>query len=276
MTNFRHLISLHRIYICLQSCKGNHETAIDELIRLDSILKKMNLNARSLITKLVCIACFKGNIEATNFIIGNPDTPHEILLLLEQNVVPLSGEHTSLRNSIIFEHLIWKNELKKISNEPRLRYSSFSPLKLNSTLRLSRNFFDRWIAIDEHQIQIKKFRVWPNVYPNLPVQIDSERKLPWYYKAYNPTGCLTVKILTPAIERVIELRTKLQVHSDLLQIVLDRRLGREVSLKARAYSDEYIVDVENKRISSPGPDGEIGTKDDIKLPINPEVLGLTE
>ncbi|GAI51337.1 unnamed protein product [marine sediment metagenome] len=49
-----------------------------------------------------------------------------------------------------------------------------------------------------------------------------------------------------------------------------------MSLKARAYGDEYIIDVEKKRIFSPGPDGEADTKDDIKLTINPEVLNLTD
>ena len=51
-------------------------------------------------------------------------------------------------------------------------------------------------------------------------------------------------------------------------------LGNKVSLKARAYSDEYIIDVENKKIFSPGPDGVADTKDDIRLPVEPEVLGL--
>jgi hypothetical protein len=54
---------------------------------------------------------------------------------------------------------------------------------------------------------------------------------------------------------------------------LDKRLGKEVSLKARAYGDEYIVDVENKKIFSPGPDGKPNTRDDIKLSINPDLLG---
>ena len=63
------------------------------------------------------------------------------------------------------------------------------------------------------------------------------------------------------------------VQDDLLQIVLNKRLGKDVSLKARAYSDEYIVDVENRKILSPGPDGKVGTKDDIELAINPQVLG---
>jgi len=69
---------------------------------------------------------------------------------------------------------------------------------------------------------------------------------------------------------------KLGIEDDLLQIVLAKRLGRAVSLKARAYGDEYIVDVKGKKIFSPGPDGKADTKDDIKLPINPGVLGWEE
>ena len=62
------------------------------------------------------------------------------------------------------------------------------------------------------------------------------------------------------------------VQDDLLQIVLNKRLGKPVSLKARAYGDKYIVDLEGKKIFSPGPDERGGTKDDISFPINPDVL----
>ncbi|MHC4806545.1 MAG: hypothetical protein ACYTBX_09845 [Planctomycetota bacterium] len=275
LANIRRLAFLHRYYICLQSCKGNHEDAINELTRFDSIFRKMNLNARWIITKLVCIACFNIDIQTANFIINNPETPQESLLVLEQHIVPFSGEHTSLRNCAIFGYLAFKNEITKISNELRLRsrYSNFSPLKLNSALRLYKNISDEWIAIEENKTKTRELRVWPTLYPNLPVRIDSEGKLAWYYKIYNPVGTLTIEMLTPAIERLTEIRKNFEIHSDLLQIVLDKRLGEEVSLKARAYSDEYIVDVEGKKIFSPGPDGEAGTKDDTKLAINPDVLG---
>jgi len=275
MKNFRRLFFLHRAYICLQSCQSNHETAIDELIRLDSIGKKMSLNARSLITKLVCLAYFRINIETANFIINNLETPNEMIVLLKRRMIPFSDEHVSLRNSIIFEYLSFRNELKKITHEPRFRYSYFPPLKLNSTLRLYRNFCDKWIDISEHRAEVERFRVWPILYPNVPVQMGFESKLPWYYKAYNPMGSLVSSIMTPAAEKVLEIRTKREVHSDLLQIVLNKRLGKEVSLKARAYGDEYIVDVEKKKIFSPGPDGKSGTKDDINLWINPEVLNIS-
>ena len=70
------------------------------------------------------------------------------------------------------------------------------------------------------------------------------------------------------------MQTKLKVQDDLFQIVLNKRLGKEISLKARAYGDKYIIDVGKKMIFSPGPDGRPYTDDDIKLIINPEVLGL--
>jgi hypothetical protein len=86
-------------------------------------------------------------------------------------------------------------------------------------------------------------------------------------------GSKVIEIITPSIWRIVALRTRLEIHSHLLQIVLDKRLGGDVSLEALAYGDEYIVDVENRKIFSPGPDGKANTKDDIFLWINPEVLG---
>jgi len=273
--NFRRLIFLHRAYICLQSCHGDKGAAIDELIKLDSIIKKMSLNARSLIYKLICLACFQINIETANFIINNPETPNEVIVQIKRRMIPFSDEHVSLRNPIIFEYLTFRNELKKITHEPRFRYSYFPPLKLNSTLRLYRNFCDKWIDISEHRAEVERFRVWPTLYVNSPVIMGLQNKLPWSYKAYNPYGSLIAAMLTPNMEKVLEIRTKREVHSDLLQIVLNKRLGKEVSLKARAYSDEYVVDVENKKIFSPGRDGKPGTKDDINLWINPEALNIS-
>ena len=83
---------------------------------------------------------------------------------------------------------------------------------------------------------------------------------------------MLVETFRPALESIFVIKTKLQIHSDMLQVVLNKRLGEEVSLKARYFSDEYIIDIEKRIISSTGPDREIGTKDDIKLPINLELL----
>jgi len=273
LANIRYLVSLYQSYICLQSCKGNHQVAINELIRLDSIIKKMNVNAHSVIIKLVCIACFAIDIQTANFIINNPETPPESLMALKQCITPLSNEHTSLRNSLMFEYLIYKNATKNVSNNIERGHPFFSPLKSNSSLRLYRNIIDKWIADEENRTPPEEMRVWPAFYPNLPVKTDNQGKFPWYYEVYNPAGILLVGIFRPALEKIFLIKKRLQIQSDMLQIVLNKRLGEEVSLKALDYSDEYIVDIEKKLIFSPGPDGLTGTKDDFKLLINPELLG---
>jgi hypothetical protein len=273
LANIRYLAYVYHSYICLQSIKGNHKTAVDELIFFDSLFKKMNLHAHNTLIKLVCIACFSLDIKTTNFIINNPQTPTESLLVLKEHIIPFSTEDTSLRNSLMFEYLVYKNETIKVSNTKELKRSYFSHLKLNSSLRLYRNIIDKWIADQDNRSPPKEMRVWPAIYPNLPVKIDKEGKLPKYYRIYNPAGFLLVEIFMPALEKILVIRKKWQIGADLLQIVLNKRLGEEVSLKALAYSDEYIVDIEKRLIFSPGPDGLKDTKDDIKLSINPELLG---
>ena len=226
-------------------------------------------------TKLVCMACLTQNIYSANFMINNPETPNDILLVIKNQTESLSGEHSSLKNVFIFEYLTFKNELAKISNEPKLKYSSIAPFKYNSSLRLYRNYFDEWIAIEENKKAENKLRIWPALYPNIPVKIHPDGRLDsLYYRIYNPVGDFLLETIVPALEKIISVKTKLQIHADLLKIVLNKRLGQEVDLKARAYSDEYIINIENKKIVSPGPDGKEGTRDDISLPINPEVLGL--
>lgn len=64
---------------------------------------------------------------------------------------------------------------------------------------------------------------------------------------------------------------RVMIRDDMLQIVLSRRLGRPCSLKARAYGDEYVIDANTGKIVSPGPDMQMGTADDIWLPIGEEM-----
>ena len=137
LANIRYLAYVYHSYIRLQSIKGNHETAIIELIRFDSLFKKTNLYAHNTLIKLVCIACFGLDIKTANFIINNPETPQESLLAIKEHILPFTDELTSFRNSLMFEYLFYKNETIKVSNTKGLRRPHLSPLKLNSSLRLS-------------------------------------------------------------------------------------------------------------------------------------------
>jgi hypothetical protein len=278
--NLRELGFLHQAYVRLETQQSNTQIATEELIRFDSVISKLSINARSMITKLVCFACFWIDIQTANFIINNPQTSRESLELLARHFEPLEIEQTSLRNSLISEHLRLKDMLDSL---PVLRHfpqaKNLPFLKRNSSLRVSRNWYNDLICTYEKQQATKSehLSVWPWIYPDLgPVEIGSDGQFPMYYRYYNPLGSMLLAISMPALGRVFEIKKKHEVHYDLLQIVLNKRLGKEISLKARAYSDEYIIDVENKKIFSPGPDGESHTEDDIKLVINPEVLGFSD
>jgi hypothetical protein len=150
-------------------------------------------------------------------------------------------------------------------------------LKRNSTLRFYRNVCDNGINVleDIEESANVGFSVWPPVYPCMePVSFQARKPLPLLYVCYNPVGSWFMRVRFFSYESLLKRKTAIKIQDDLLQIVLNKRLGNDVSLKACAYSDEYIIDVENKKIFSPGPDGEADTKDDIMLRVNPDVLGL--
>jgi hypothetical protein len=198
--------------------------------------------------------------------------------LLSKHFTSFTQEQSSMQNQLISEYLVFKDTLDK----QNLKFYSLPKtvfLKRNSTLRLLHNFCENRIRIEDNSGESKnpELPVWPSSYPNLlPVSIDSQGKVPFAYIVYNPIGSMLLGMLIPAIEHALEVKTKHEVHYDLFYIVLNKRLGKEISLKARAYNEEYIIDVENIKIFSPGPDGKPHTEDDIKLIINPEVLGFSD
>lgn len=277
--NLRNLAYLYQAYAYIQTEQGKAQNVVSELIELDSVFRKLSINARSLVMKLLCIAGLNISIRTANFTVNNPQTPEQSLELLAEHFTPLKNTHISLRNPLTFEYLIFKKSLDELFYQQDMQKRP-SILKRNSTLRLYKNFCDHWIDAwaESGESGNAKLSVWPGIYPDwLPsASVTSEGQVPWCYKCYNPIGSILIQILTPALEKVFEFQTKLNVQDDLFQIVLNKRFGKTISLKARAYSDEYIIDTDKKIIFSPGPDGKVNTKDDIKLPINPEVLNLKD
>lgn len=278
LPNLTRLSYLYRIYAHLQCEKGNSEDAVRQLIELDSVFRKLSPNARSLVAKLVCFGGVNMRLTTANFIVNNPNTSRESLELLAEHFVPLAEEQLSLRNAFISEYLMFRDtldtEFRKVGNR------STPTLKRNSSFRVYRNHCNQALEYAQEASTDKgpPYCVWPDIYPGFMPQVSLTGKLTpwecWQYKYYNPIGSIFLSILASPLEGIVDLRTNVKVQDDLFQIVLNKRLGNEVSLKARAYSDEYIIDIEKKKILSPGPDAQPDTDDDIKLPINPQVLGL--
>jgi len=263
------LAYLYEVYSHLQTEQDDIHAVTVQLIELDSVFRKLSLNARPLFSKLVYYFCMTADMVTANSIANNARASQESVEMLAGHFTPLTKEQLSLRNSVLFEYLINRNiGQSKVGKIPLL--------KRNSTLRLYRNVCDGWINTMEgvEDSNIVRFPVWPSIYQCMePVSFQARKPLPLLYICYNPVGSLLLRTRFFSYESLLKRKTEIKIQDDLLQIVLNKRLGKEVSLKASAYSDEYIVDVENGRIFSLGPDGKADTRDDIILRINPDVLG---
>ena len=275
--NIHCLEGLYNLYICLNFLNGNEDIAIKELIALDGVLRKLSVNARERLTKMVCLFGLRRNIDIANFFANRPETSQRSIEIIAEHFEPLIEAQTSVRNEHIYEYLIFK-EAVRASSEEDANSTKPGVLKKNSSFRVMKNYYDKLLIASGkyNSEENEELSVWPRILNKLPnPELKHDGRLPRIYEFFNPIGSLLVYVFKGS-DILHDRRTRLQVNDDLLQIVMNRRLGREVSLKARAYSDEYIVDLANKKILSPGPDGKVDTKDDIYLEINPEVLGWDE
>ncbi|TKJ38887.1 MAG: hypothetical protein CEE38_04100 [Planctomycetes bacterium B3_Pla] len=275
VNNFLELARFYQVYGRLKTERGDVQAFVAELIGLDSVFRKLSVNVRMFVPKLACLICIHENMVTANAIVNDTRTSMSTVELLAKHFVPLTREQMSLRNGVLLRYLMFKSAFSDglASNTA----GKVLLLKPNSTLRFYRNCCNKWFNAhrDSGEAASAILSVWPAFYPfNEPDPAQDHALLSFVYRCYNPHGLLYTGMLGFSRETIPEKSTNISVQADLLQIVLKKRLGREVSLKARAYSDEYIVDVENKKIFSPGPDGKTNTKDDIWLPINPTVLQL--
>lgn len=274
--NLKRLTFLYNIYVLRQIGKENFNEAVNELIKIDSVSRKLVINHRSMIMKLVCIGNMARSFRTVNYIANNSQISSESLMLIAEHFKPFTEEQVSMRNSFIAEYLMMKKSVDQ--NFSLQTWQNKPALKRNSMLRLYKNDCDYWVSVEPGEYPKAPLSVWPKIYPDWLPEISivdgSEETFPWYYRCYNPVGAMLASILKSPYHKIVEINTRLKIKDDLLQVVLNKRLGEEYSLKARAYSDEYIIDVEKRIIFSPGPDGEIFTDDDIKMEINPEVLGF--
>jgi len=268
------LVHLYEVYVNLQTKQDDIHAVTIQLIELDSVFRKLSINTRPMIGNWICNICMIADIFTANSIANNAHASQESIEMLAEHFTPLTKEQLSLRNGVLFEYLLMKNILSDVSGRKIVGKTPL--LKRNSTLRFCRNNCDDRINIleDIKDSTNVRFSIWPSIYPYMGlVSLQARKPLPLLYFCYNPVGSLFVRKRPYTYENLLRRKTAAKIQNDLLQIVLNKRLGKDVSLKASAYSDEYIVDVENKKIFSPGPDAKVETKDDIMLRINPEVLG---
>jgi hypothetical protein len=277
VVKFIDFVRFYQVYAHLKIEQTDILAFAAELIELDSVCRKLSVNARMFVPKIAYHICINENILTANAIVNDKQTPMSTIELLAGHFTPLTDEQTSLRNSILSEYLLMKSLFSKKSGQSIVE--KILPLKKNSTLRLFRNSYDNWLDAEQGRQNVSKIKlsVWPDIYPfNEPsVSSINLEQLPLLYRCYNPH--INIINMFGPYDKTIKSRKdsiiQMQIQDDLLQVVLNKRLGKVFSMTAPAYDDKYIIDIEKKKIFSPGPDGKPNTKDDIFLRINPEVLG---
>jgi hypothetical protein len=254
---------------------GDDIQACKELVAFDSVFRKCSYSAHSILLKLICYRVFGQNFRTASIMVSYSSISEEALLLLESYFIPFTQEQLSLKNGFINEYMLFKNMMADYFKSLR------SPFyKHNSILRYYDGFCRNWIRMDQREVPYDycPISVWPWEKPAYPaVSLDIDGIIEQFYDLYffyNPVGSMQMKIMLPAMLNIVKIKEKIFIEEDLFQWVLARRMGQEGSLKARAYSDEYTVDLEKGLVFSVGPDGEPYTDDDIKLRIDPGVLGL--
>lgn len=277
--DFMYLSELYSGYACLQNQLGSGLKGVGQFVKFDSVLKKIRANARSSVIGEMCDVGLSHNVIAANYIANYSGTDVKTLEVLASHFKRLPNDYASLRNGVVFDYLQSKEAIHQaVSGEPSGFMKAKWLLKPNSLCRVYRNYCDNGLAVlgvsDAGDVQ--ELSVWPSFYPKKisGITVDADMEVPALYRYYNPYGSVVIDEMRGSFGKRLVADINYKVLNDLLVIALNKRLGKAVSLKARAYSEEYVIDAENKMIFSPGPDGEQFTQDDIKLFVEPAVLKL--
>lgn len=265
----RNLAYLYEAHGHMQVIFGHAAQAAGEVVELSDVLDKLHVNIRSLRTKLVCITASTAMIRTASFIVNDDRAERAVIEMLAKRLEPVTDEQVSLNNGLLFEYLVFRKTLATEDGSGRL-----PTFKQNSALRVFRNMSEKLMAARKEKSGVQ-LAAWPRLWPiKTEIEFDESGRMPWLYKLYNPIGAGEIEIMAPQGAKIVEIPLSWRVQDDLLWILINKRLGREVDFNARAYGSQYVVDAKTRKILSPGPDKQVRTPDDISLPVNTNVIGL--
>ncbi|MHC4744410.1 MAG: DUF4190 domain-containing protein [Planctomycetota bacterium] len=185
-TNLLVLARLNQARIYLQIVRGDSELCLKELVELDFLARKLAVNARHTMVKILCFACLSLNIHTANTIANRPDVSREWVELLDAHFTPLTDEVTSMRNYVLCQYLSFKCFAGGSVEGARPSQSRLL-FKKNSTLRVCRNYVDSCLA----DLEGKEFEatealsVWPRDFAGFGrVTFRPGKLLPILYRCY--------------------------------------------------------------------------------------------
>ena len=246
-------------YVVLKAEEGKPEEGVRNLVQLHSVCRKALPNCVLLVPKMIWVAIARGNIETAYLIATKQNCTPETLEILKTGFDPLTHEDVSIRRPMIAEYLCVREFYLTVGKKPLPQ----SFLK-KTALIFSPIFFNRNRTIRElkkrYDLIIAGASKCP---PDIPNTIDElYNNTP---RLRNPWGQMMYMAALPSFSKAAEMSSKIKVLSDLLAITLSSRSGQEINLPDFYTGKAYIIDEKTGAAMSAGPDGLLGTEDDIKL-----------
>lgn len=263
--SIENLKNIYSSYIVLHA-QQDSDTAAEKLTKFDSVFRKLSVNSRNTIVKMICLETMKSNIAAANCIVNSPQASPKALNRLKQHFVPFTKQQLSLRTPFIFEYISLRNAFDEILSNASKK--DLLLVRKNSTLRIYRNFFDEQIyQVEKARTKRKPLYAWPEALTKWKsnINIEAIRGKSFLYKWYNPIGNAFLSLFSINKNGPKTKRLECQIYGDLFQVVLNKRFDEKVNIKPGAYSSEIILDMENNLIYNP--------EEEIRLLLNPEVFG---
>lgn len=254
----RIIAQVYCAYAELKTEEGQTEEGVRHLVKIHSVCRKaLPYSAAGIVSKMIWIQIAQCNIDTAYRIATKPNCTPEILKILKAGFSPLTQEDVSLRRPLIAEYLVIKHEIDLIG--PHRGFPQKTAARIMSPFCFNRNQTIRDLK-NQYDIFIVGASKCP---PDLPcaTNVVSTKRL----RVKNPIGQMLVSCAMPCFSKAIDMSFKVKVLSDLLAIMLSKRLGEELHLPDFYTGREYIIDKTTGNVMSAGPDGIPGTKDDIIL-----------
>jgi hypothetical protein len=267
----RNLAQTYRPYCLLRTENGESVEAARQLAEFHSAVMKLQRNSALLVTKMIFIALSRQDMETAYGILQHPKCAPEAVSILANAFPSVPGKDVSLRSPMICEYLGLKNICETFPSDKYVemfRTYKESPgfirrnvsrilchltFRRNTTVRMFKVWFDPLIAgASQSPMKVLDTEVFFEEHPIRP-------------ELTNPGGWCLALVALPSFARSADTASRTKVLSDLLAIELHKRSGDPIDIPDFYSGKPYFVDEKTGKLTSVGPDGIAGTKDDIQL-----------
>lgn len=268
---FVYLARLYGLYSNLMAEKGQSIVSARTLSEYHSVIRKALPYSRFTIHKVIFASSANRNIESAYKIARLPSCHKASLRILLENFKPLTNQEISYRGAFISEYFFitypFHEEIFYDHLFCPLLEDSCIPkwnqyiLKLiwpliyreNVTLNFRTKEFELMIEdASKHPPNFSKTKAFVSTHEDKPNFRNSGG---WFLQNSS------LFVLTDFPEKM----SKIKIKSDILALYLHKRLGKKIALKDYYTGKDYHQIDKSPYYISLGPDGKLGTDDDISL-----------